>query len=74
MKLEKIFAQPFVGTLLGHTDGISVIRKCPSKLQSLVSGSFDGEVRIWDISTRNSLVKLNGHGSIVKGVCFNMNG
>lgn len=41
-KLHKIFAKPFLGTLEGHTDGISVISKCPLALNKLISGAHDG--------------------------------
>ena len=31
-KLERVFAKPFVGSLEGHTDGVSIITKNPLKL------------------------------------------
>ena len=31
-KLERVFAKPFVGSLDGHTDGVSIITKNPLKL------------------------------------------
>jgi WD repeat and SOF domain-containing protein 1 len=41
-KLHKIFAKPFLGTLEGHSDGISVISKCSLALNKLISGAHDG--------------------------------
>ena len=35
-KLERVFAKPFVGSLDGHTDGVSIITKNPLKLNRLV--------------------------------------
>ena len=37
-KLERVFAKPFVGSLDGHTDGVSIITKNPLKLNR--SGIF----------------------------------
>ena len=34
-KLERVFAKPFVGSLEGHTDGVSIITKNPLKLNRL---------------------------------------
>jgi WD40 repeat protein len=39
-------------------------------LTKLISGSFDGEVRSWDIVERKTLFSLNDHKAIIKGVCF----
>jgi WD repeat and SOF domain-containing protein 1 len=44
VKLERVFAKPFVGNLDGHTDGVSCLGKHPQHLSLLVSGSYDGEV------------------------------
>lgn len=41
-KLEKIFAQPFVASLTGHSDGISCLAKCPIRLNKIISGAHDG--------------------------------
>lgn len=43
-KLERVFAKPFVGSLDGHQDGVQIIRKHPTRLSTLLSGSCDGEV------------------------------
>jgi len=44
VKLERVFAKPFVGNLDGHQDGVSCLGKHPQHLSLLVSGSYDGEV------------------------------
>ncbi|CAG9830572.1 unnamed protein product [Diabrotica balteata] len=46
VKLDKMFAKPFLGNLDGHRDGVSSIAKHPAKLSVLISGAFDGEVRL----------------------------
>ncbi len=49
-KLEKIFAKPFMGVLSGHSDGISCMGKSSTSLVNFLSGSFDGEIKYWDMS------------------------
>ena len=44
VKLERVFAKPFIGSLDGHQDGVSCLGKHPSRLSLLVSGAYDGEV------------------------------
>ena len=73
-KLDKIFAKPFVGVLTGHTDSISCFGKSSSSLVNFVSGSFDGEIRFWDLSQRLTLFGLNAHNGIVKGITFSNDG
>ncbi|CAH2076663.1 unnamed protein product, partial [Iphiclides podalirius] len=41
VKLERVFAKPFIGSLDGHRDGVSSMAKHPNKLALLVSGAFD---------------------------------
>jgi WD repeat and SOF domain-containing protein 1 len=42
VKLERLFAKPFVGALSGHSDGVYCIAKHPQKLTTIISGSGDG--------------------------------
>lgn len=44
VKLERVFAKPFVGCLDGHRDGVTCLGKHPRHLSWLYSGSCDGEV------------------------------
>ncbi|CAG8506409.1 4919_t:CDS:10 [Funneliformis caledonium] len=69
VKLERMFAKPFVGALSGHSDGVYCMAKHPKKLTTIVTGSGDGELRLWDLSNRDTIWKVVGHKSIVKGVC-----
>ena len=52
MKLEKVFAKPFLGSLDGHRDGITCVSKHPGKLSSIASAAADGELRLWDLANR----------------------
>lgn len=44
VKLERVFAKPFVGSLDGHKDGVYCMARHPRSLSVLLSGSCDGEV------------------------------
>lgn len=47
VKLDRVFAKPFLGSLDGHTEGISVVAKKPNSLSTIASGAFDGEVTFY---------------------------
>ncbi|XP_065180299.1 DDB1- and CUL4-associated factor 13-like [Sycon ciliatum] len=68
-KLERVFAKPFVGDLSGHTDGVSCFAKHPKRLSCLVSGACDGEIRVWDLSSRQCTSAFVGHSGFVRGMC-----
>ena len=53
VKLERVFAKPFVGALEGHRDGVSCVTRHPAKLNRFWSGAQDGELRQWDLTGRN---------------------
>ncbi|KAK9696287.1 Protein sof1 [Basidiobolus ranarum] len=69
-KLERMFAKPFIASLTGHADGVYCMAKHPKDLQNLISGSGDGEVRVWRLSEQQTLWRApNAHKGIVRGVC-----
>lgn len=72
-KLDKVFAKPFLGALQGHSDAINVFSLNPNRLSVVLSGSFDGEIRAWDLSHRNCLFAINAHELAIKGLNFNQN-
>jgi len=67
VKLEKIFARPFVGAL-AHNDGVTSLAKNPKRLNSILAGSGDGQIRLWDIAGRRLLRSLDGHRMAVSGI------
>ena len=69
VKLDSIFARPFVGSLEGHSDMVQCMMKHPTSLSTLVSGSADGEIRIWNIATRKCIRSLRAHDGIVRALC-----
>ncbi|ESO12324.1 hypothetical protein HELRODRAFT_63203 [Helobdella robusta] len=71
VKLERVFAKPFLGSFDEHRDGISCLSKHPQHLSTAYSGSCDGEIRIWNIGERKCLKSLTAHVGFVRGICFN---
>lgn len=68
-KLDRVFAKPFIAALT-HEDGITTLARNPRILNSLLAGSADGLVKIWDIPRRRCLRRLVGHTAAVKGISF----
>lgn len=72
--MDRVFSKPFVGNLDGHRDGVSCLAKHPKKLSALVSGAFDGEIRLWDIVERKSVRNFVAHEGTVRGIVFTESG
>ncbi|MCJ1310668.1 rRNA-processing protein sof1 [Agyrium rufum] len=70
-KLERMFAAPFIAQLgNGHVDGVYSIVKDPSSLERFASGSGDGVVKVWDLTTKEEIWNARAHENIVKGLCW----
>ena len=54
VKLDKVFAKPFVRALSGHRDAVACMARSRVKLTDIISGSCDGELRLWDLCTGNA--------------------
>ena len=74
IKLERVFAKPFIGNLGGHKDAVSCLCKHPLQLSTLLSGAFDGEVRIWNLPQRVCSGSFLAHDGIVRGIVISPNG
>lgn len=72
--MERVFAKPFVGNLEGHKDGVSCFAKHPLTLSTLCSGSYDGEVLVWDLPTRKTTRHIKAHDGYVRGICYQPSG
>ncbi|PTU17092.1 hypothetical protein P175DRAFT_0536297 [Aspergillus ochraceoroseus IBT 24754] len=71
VKMERLFAAPFLGQMgEGHVDGVYTMAKDPGSLQRFASGSGDGVVKVWDLTTRGEVWNTQAHENIVKGVCW----
>jgi len=73
-KIDKIFSKPFLGALQGHSDAICAFAKNPNHITNILSGSFDGEIKGWDLSHRKALFSINAHENMIKGLIFSRNG
>lgn len=70
-KLDRMFAQPFLGELQGgHVDAISCMAIHRSNLCPIVTGCVDGTLRIWDLQTRKLVMNLEAHSRCVSDVVF----
>lgn len=67
-KVERMFAKPFVGALSGHVDGVYCMAKHPKKLDWLVSGGGDGDLRLWSLSEQKAVWSTVAHKAMITGV------
>lgn len=69
--MERMFAAPFVAQLgRGHVDGVYTMAKDPNSLERFASGSGDGVVKVWDLTSREETWQAQAHENIVKGICW----
>ncbi|CAN6663406.1 protein Sof1p [Trichomonascus vanleenenianus] len=74
-KLERMFAQPFIGQLgNGHVDGVYSIAKNFHSLSRLATGSGDGVIKLWDMSQREEVFSIKAHENIVRGLTMTPGG
>lgn len=74
-KLERVFAQPFVGQLGdGHRDGVYSIAKNTRTLAYVATGSGDGMVKLWDLAQRDEVFAVQAHDGIVRGMTVDHTG
>ena len=68
VKLENVFAHPFVSALDKHSDSIWRIDLSPKNLRCFISASADGTVITWDLSLQQDLFNLNAHQGVITGL------
>lgn len=74
-KMDRMFAMPLLGNLgNGHNDSVTCTALSRRSLLPLVSGSADGQVKLWDLATRKEVDVLNAHSRVVTGVVFSISG
>ncbi|UXI21474.1 glucose dehydrogenase acceptor-like [Sarcoptes scabiei] len=74
VKLDRVFAKPFVGSLDGHSDSVQKLIKHPFKLSTLFSAACNGEIKIWNLTTFHCIKTIKAHDSIVRNVCIPQHG
>jgi WD40 repeat protein/serine/threonine protein kinase len=60
-------------TFRGHTDLVVCAAFSPDG-QRIVTGSFDGTAKVWDVASGRELLTLKGHGAEVMAVAFSPDG
>ena len=60
-------------TIRGHSKVVFSVAYSPDG-QRLVSGSFDGTARIWDLASGRELVTLKGHSAEIRSVAYSPDG
>ncbi|KXJ96612.1 WD40-repeat-containing domain protein [Microdochium bolleyi] len=71
VKLERMHAQPFIGQLgNGHVDGVYSLAKDPNSLERFASGSGDGIVKVWDLTSREEIWHGTAHENVVKSMTW----
>ena len=66
-------SRPGIASLTGHTDRVHAVAFSPDG-HTLVSGSYDGTARLWDMATHRQIGDpLNGHGEVYS-VAFSPHG
>mmetsp|Transcript_40877 Transcript_40877/g.89466 ORF Transcript_40877/g.89466 Transcript_40877/m.89466 type:complete len:446 (-) Transcript_40877:85-1422(-) len=75
VKLEKIFAKPFVRAMDGHTDAVKCMTVARMSGAPLVTGSCDGELRTWSLQHLvGGNAVGNAHEGFVRGLTVSPNG
>jgi len=69
-KLERVFAKPFIGNMSGHGDVVSTLMRHQDKLSVIASGSYDGQIKIWNLTNRKCLRTVQAHNSMVRAMCI----
>ncbi|PWN20813.1 WD40 repeat-like protein [Microstroma glucosiphilum] len=71
VKVERMFAKPFVAALEGHGDGVYVVEMDPERGNIVASGAGDGEIRLWNLPTRSLLQSIpRAHDSVIQSLCI----
>jgi len=66
-----MFAKPFLAQLgNGHVQGVYSMCKDKNSLSSVASGSGDGVVKVWSLTSREEVWRTAAHSNIVKGMTF----
>ncbi|CAF2529404.1 unnamed protein product [Rotaria sp. Silwood2] len=69
VKMERIFARPFICSLDGHRDSVQCLAKHSTQLSLLLSGACDGEIKIWNVAQRTCQETIPAHNGFVRGIC-----
>lgn len=57
-----------MASLSGHIDGVYSLAKHPTRLDTIISGSGDGEIKIWDLASKQAKWTQHAHTGFVRGL------
>ena len=73
VKTEAMLNAPFLAQLgQGHVEGVYSMASDPSSLQRFASGSGDGVVKVWDLTSKEEIWQVRAHDNIVKDMCWTL--
>jgi len=70
VKLDRIFAKPFLYALEGHVEGIYTLAKSRNNISLVASGSADGQVSLWHLGRQKEVWRTKSHQGFTRGVSF----
>eukprot|EP00418_Pyrodinium_bahamense_P089406 CAMPEP_0179026594 /NCGR_PEP_ID=MMETSP0796-20121207/8595_1 /TAXON_ID=73915 /ORGANISM="Pyrodinium bahamense, Strain pbaha01" /LENGTH=426 /DNA_ID=CAMNT_0020722679 /DNA_START=201 /DNA_END=1481 /DNA_ORIENTATION=+ len=75
VKMEKIFAKPFIRALDGHMDSVKCLAVARRAGAPLISGSCDGEIRAWNLQQLEcGSVVTRAHEGFVRDIAVSPDG
>lgn len=74
VKLERMFAKPFMGAMGGHREGVTAMRGSGKRLAHLVTGDAEGVIRLWDVAYKRTIQKFSGHRGAIRGLSIDSEG
>ena len=58
-------------TITGHRDGVFSMVTHPKRLPVVVSGACDGEIKVWNVTTKECSCSVPAHSGFVRGMGIN---
>ena len=74
VKVERMFAKPFIGAMDDHSDTVMCAATSPTSLAAFITGAADGEAIVWDLPSRAKLWSVFAHTGAVRGVAVARDG
>ncbi len=72
---DSVPAEPVLGTLTGHTDGVVALAFSPDGKTLASGGNFQGQtLRLWDVARRRERARLRGHTRAIFAVAYSPDG
>eukprot|EP00923_Selenidium_pygospionis_P036201 GHVN01063519.1.p1 GENE.GHVN01063519.1~~GHVN01063519.1.p1 ORF type:complete len:437 (-),score=18.43 GHVN01063519.1:11-1321(-) len=70
VKLDRLFAKPFVTALEGHRDAVQTLRRHITDVSVVASGSACGELIVWNLSAKKAVFRARHADTAVRDLCL----